>query len=166
MPVCVVVLADQTSSKRLSSGLQGTTVPLQECRCIPPNTSEIDAIELLNPSLVRQRRQRSMARWLMPFGFMAGITFTKITNLNTFAAFGPWGESLISGFLGMGSGLMGSYAAAASVNSDNEDGVRILRNRHQEGCWLMLIETPAGIEIPWQLVQQCKPIQVVRLSDL
>jgi len=107
-----------------------------------------------------------MARWLMPFGFLAGLTFTQITTLQTFAALGPWGQPLIGGLLGMGSGLMGSYAAAASVPSDNEDGVRILRNRHEEQRWLLLLETPTGIEPPWQLLQSARPIQVVRLSEL
>jgi hypothetical protein len=107
-----------------------------------------------------------MARWLMPFGFLAGVTFTQITNLTTFASFGPWGEMLIGGLMGMGSGLMGSYAAAASVNSDNDDGVRILRNRREEGNWLVLLETPNGIEPPWQVVQRSNPQQVVRLNDL
>jgi hypothetical protein len=68
--------------------------------------------------------------------------------------------------MGMGSGLMGSYAAAASVNSDNDDGVRILRNRRSEGRWLVLLETPNGIEAPWQLIQGSRPQQVVRLNDL
>ena len=54
----------------------------------------------------------------------------------------------------MGSGLMGSYAAAASVDSDNDAGVRILRNRRDEGRWLVLLETPNGIEAPWQVIQK------------
>jgi hypothetical protein len=66
----------------------------------------------------------------------------------------------------MGSGLMGSYAAAASVPSENEDGVRILRNRSSERFWLLLLETPPGLEVPWQLVQKSRPQQVVRLSEL
>ena len=106
-----------------------------------------------------------MARWLMPFGFLAGLTFTKITNLTTFASFGTGGEFLISGLLGTGAGLMGSYAAAASVTSENEDGVRILRNRREEGRWLVLVETPVGIELPWQTVQRSRPLQVVRLNE-
>ena len=75
------------------------------------------------------------------------------------------GEYLIGGLLGMGSGLMGSYAAAASVTSENEDGVRILRNRREEGNWLVVLETPNGIDAPWQLIQRSRPQQVVRLND-
>ena len=166
MPVCVMVMADAPAAEGLTQRLRDTDLPLLKCLTIPPDGDAIDKVALLNPNLTRQQRQRGMARWLMPFGFLAGVTFTKITNLTTFASFGPWGETLIGGLLGMGSGLMGSYAAAASVNSENEDGVRILRNRREEGRWLLLLETPSGIDLPWQTVQRCRPLQVVRLSEL
>lgn len=166
MPVCVVVLSDQRAAEGLSQQLQETKLPLTKCITLPPEGDAIDQVELLSPNLTRVRRQKAMARWLMPFGFLAGVTFTQITNLTTFASFGPFGEMLIGGLMGMGSGLMGSYAAAASVNSDNDDGVRILRNRREEGNWLVLLETPNGIEPPWQVVQRSNPQQVVRLNDL
>jgi hypothetical protein len=166
MPVCVVVMSDQRAAEGLSQQLQETKLPLMNCITLPPDGDAIDQVELLSPNLTRSRRQKAMARWLMPFGFLAGVTFTQITNLTTFASFGPWGEMLIGGLMGMGSGLMGSYAAAASVNSDNDDGVRILRNRREEGSWLVLLETPNGIDPPWQVVQRNNPQQVVRLNDL
>jgi len=166
MPVCVVVLSDNAAADGLTQQLRDTDVPLLQCQAIPPEGDAIDSVELLSPDLTRARRQKAMARWLMPFGFLAGVTFTKITTLTTFASFGPWGETLIGGLLGMGSGLMGSYAAAASVDSDNDAGVRILRNRRDEGCWLVIVETPGGVEPPWQVVQRSRPKQVVRLNDL
>ena len=165
MTICVVVLAAEQAAESLKDQLKDLNQPILQCLVIPPEGDLIDSIELLNPNLTRRRRQKAMARWLMPFGFMAGLTFTKITNLTTFSSFGPWGEPVIGGLLGMGSGLMGSYAAAASVNSENEDGVRILRNRREEGRWLVLLETPPGVDLPWQMVQRQRPIQVVRLSE-
>ena len=166
MPVCVVVLSDNAAADGLTQQLRDTDVPLLQCQAIPLEGDAIDSVELLSPDLTRARRQKAMARWLMPFGSLAGVTFTKITTLTTFASFGPWGETLLGGLLGMGSGLMGSYAAAASVDSDNDAGVRILRNRRDEGCWLVIVETPGGIEPPWQVVQRSRPKQVVRLNDL
>ena len=166
MPVCVMVMADAPAAAGLTQRLRDTDLPLLKCLTIPPDGDAINKVALLNPNLTRQQRQRGMARWLMPFGFLAGVTFTKITTLTTFASFGPWGETLIGGLLGMGSGLMGSYAAAASVDSDNDAGVRILRNRRDEGRWLVLLETPNGIEAPWQVIQKSRPQQVVRLDDL
>lgn len=165
MTVCVVVLKQQEAAQDLCERLKDAAIPLLQIQVLPPDDDAMDGIELLNPNLVRQRRQKAMARWLMPFGFMAGATFTQITTLTTFAALGSWGEPLMGGLLGLGSGLMGSFAAAASVNSENEDGVRILRNRHQEGRWLLLVETPGSIELPWKTVQAARPLQVVRLAE-
>ena len=185
MPVCVLVLNERIAADRLRLSLQDLGTPLVRVALVAPAPGKgsepkeqqsfsdsdlpaeaMDDVDLLNPSLARRRRQKSMARWLMPFGFFAGGTFTQITTLDTFASFGPWGAAFIGGLLGMGSGLMGSYAAAASVPSENEDGVKILRNRNLEGCWLLLLETRPGMELPWQTVQKARPQQVVRLSEL
>lgn len=125
----------------------------------------MESIELLNPAMARQRRQRGMVRWLMPFGFFAGLMFSLITNLDTFAFAGSYGEPLIGGLLGMGSGWMGSYAAAASVSSEADDRIRSLRNRIEEGNWLLLLDAAAGTEIPWNLIQQSRPRAVVRLAE-
>ena len=122
-------------------------------------------VDELNPSIARKRRQKGMATWLMPFGFFAGVTFTFITDLDTFAFAGEVGSHLIGGLFGLGSGLMGSYAAAASVSSDSDDRIRALRNRLEEGNWLLLLETATGVEVPWTRLQEAKPQSVVRLSD-
>jgi hypothetical protein len=60
---------------------------------------------------------------------------------------------------------MGSFAAAASVSSEADDRVRALRNRLEEGNWLLLVEMPNGIEVPWTRLQVAKPKAVVRLND-
>lgn len=122
-------------------------------------------VDELNPSIARKRRQKGMATWLMPFGFFAGVTFTFMTDLDTFAFAGEVGSHLIGGLLGLGSGLMDSYAAAASVSSDSDDRIRALRNRLEEGNWLLLLETATGVEVPWTRLQEAKPQSVVRLSD-
>ncbi len=129
---------------------------------------EINQVKLLNPKLARQERQRYMAKWLMPFGFIAGLSFTQMTGLQTFSSFGlsSWSEPLIGSFLGMGSGLIGSYAAAASVNSDENDDLRSLRKLNEEGRWLLMVETPFGIEIPWQVIEKANPIESIRLREL
>jgi hypothetical protein len=51
------------------------------------------------------------------------------------------------------------------VASEEDDRIRSLRNRLDEGSWLLLVEAPAGAEIPWPLLQQARPQAVVRLSE-
>lgn len=161
----VVVLADRKSLQRLKDKLDGVRPAPATLLTIGEGETSIDSVELLNPGLARQRRQRGMVRWLMPFGFFAGLTFTFMTDLQTFAFAGPYGEPLIGGLLGMGSGWMGSFAAATSVTSDPDDRIRSLRNRLEEGNWLLLVESAPGQEIPWTLIQETRPKAVVRLAE-
>lgn len=164
--LCVVVVFDDRERlERLRQRLSAEMPAAQGMVVVGPGETELAAVEQLDPGAGRRRRQRALARWLLPFGFLAGLTFTQITDLQTFAALGPWGEPLVGGLLGMGSGLMGSYAAAASVSSEDDDRLRSLRNRLDEGNWLLLIELVGQGDLPWALLQQARPRAVVRLGE-
>jgi hypothetical protein len=160
----VVVLTDQGRLHQLRDRL-ATLEPAPRLLTVGSGETTMEAVEQLNPAITRRRRQQGMARWLLPFGFFAGMMFTFITDLHTFSFAGPYGEPLIGGLLGMGSGWMGSYAAAASVSSEADDRIRSLRNRIEEGSWLLVVESAAGAEIPWTLIQQSRPQAVVRLAE-
>ena len=161
----VVVSAERKRLLQLKDQLAELTPAPQRLVAIGRGETPIAEVQELNPALSRRIRQRSMATWLIPFGFFAGLTFTFITDLDTFAFAGPIGSHLIGGLLGLGSGWMGSFAAAASVSSDVDDRVRALRNRLDEGNWLLLVEMANGIEIPWTRLQEARPKAVVRLND-
>jgi len=154
----VVVVAERKRLRQLSEHLSELTPAPQRLVAIGQGETDIAEVADLNPALARRIRQRRMSTWLIPFGFFAGLTFT-------FAFAGPIGSHLIGGLLGLGSGWMGSFAAAASVSSDVDDRVRALRNRLDEGNWLLLVEMPNGIEVPWTRLQEARPKAVVRLND-
>jgi hypothetical protein len=160
-----VVLRQHEQLEQLQALLSTTTPPLVKIVCIGAGETQLDAVDELNPASKRRQRQRRMALWLTPFGFVAGLTFTYITDLDTFAFAGAWSQHLLGGVAGMLSGWMGSFAAAASVSSDEDDRLRSLRNRLDEGNWLLLAETMAGAEMPWSLLQQVRPVAVVRLGE-
>ncbi len=190
MTICIVVLPEKSAAKQLFESLKEGGTPLLECKLVPPNLSEkssgekgsadsvlsntdnvlpelsIDQVELLNPKLTRRNRQKSMSLWLMPFGFLAGLTFAKMTGLQTFEnlGIGSFGEPIAGGLLGMGSGWLGSQVASASVNSINKDDLRSIKKLNEDGQWLLLLETPFEVEPPWRTIQEVNPIQVVRLS--
>lgn len=161
----VVVLSGRQQLHRLKDQLAALTPAPIRLVAIGESETDLASVDELNPAIARRRRQRRMATWLMPFGFFAGLTFTYITDLDTFAFAGPIGSHLIGGVLGLGSGLMGSFAAAASVTSEVDDRVRALRNRLEEGNWLLLVETATGVEIPWTRLQEAKPQSVMRLNE-
>ncbi|MFM2080199.1 MAG: hypothetical protein RLZZ219_881 [Cyanobacteriota bacterium] len=161
----VVVVAERRRLRELQEQLAALTPPPARLIAIGSGETDIAEVADLNPALARRQRQRSMARWLLPFGFFAGLTFTFITDLDTFAFAGSAGSHLIGGLLGLGSGWMGSFAAAASVTSEADDRVRALRNRLEEGNWLLLVETANGVEMPWTRLKEARPRAVVRLNE-
>lgn len=161
----VLVFNDRTRLGQLRQQLAVSEPPLVRLVAIGAHETPLEEVERLNPAAARGQRQRSMARWLIPFGFLAGLTFTYITDLDTLAFFGLWSQHLFGALLGTVSGLMGSFAAAASVRSEDDDRIRGLRNRLAEGNWLLLAETAAGVEMPWRLLQQARPQAVVRLAE-
>ena len=161
----VVVVAERKRLRQLRDELSQLQLAPERLIAIGQGETDIAEIEELNPALARRLRQKRMATWLIPFGFFAGLTFTFITDLDTFAFAGSIGSHLLGGLLGLGSGWMGSFAAAASVTSDVDDRVRALRNRLEEGNWLLLVTMPSGIEVPWTRLQEAKPKAVVRLNE-
>ena len=161
----VVVLAERRSLQQLRESLAAQVPAPALLVSIGRGETAFADVDRLNPAIARRARQRGMARWLIPFGFFAGVTFTQITDLTTFSSLGPWAEPLIGGLLGLASGWMGSFAAAASVNSEEGDRIRSLRNRVEEGSWLLLVETLNGVEMPWTVLQKARPQAVVRLSE-
>ncbi|MFM7237631.1 MAG: hypothetical protein ACKOYK_12865 [Cyanobium sp.] len=161
----VVVLESRKRLRELRDQLAALQPPPAQLLAVGRGETPPEEVEELNPAFARKRRQQGMALWLIPFGFLAGLTFTQITDLHTFSALGPWGEPLIGGLLGMGSGWLGSFVAAASVTSEADDRIRTLRNRLEEGSWLLLLQPAPGAEVPWTLLQQARPKAVVRLGE-
>ena len=161
----VVVLSERKRLRQLREQLAALTPAPVRLVAIGKGETDMTEVVELNPALTRRLRQRGMARWLLPFGFFAGLTFTFITDLDTFAFAGDLGSHLIGGLLGLGSGWLGSFAAAASVTSEVDDRVRALRNRLEEGNWLLLVEAANGVEMPWTSLQEARPKAVVRLNE-
>ena len=127
---------------------------------------EIENIRILNPKLDRKIRQKNMRTWLMPFGFIAGIAFSNMTNLSTFSFLGlnNIGESLIGGLLGMGSGYLGSIVSSASINVNRNKELRSIIDLNNEGKWLVLLENQIGTELPWVLIKQSEPRDIIFLE--
>ncbi|MCP9849106.1 hypothetical protein KBY88_04645 [Cyanobium sp. Morenito 9A2] len=161
----VVVLADRGRLHRLRDQLAQISPPPTALVAVGDQETDALTVARLNPAIGRRLRQRSMARWLLPFGFAAGLTFTQITDLQTFAFLGPWGEPLVGGLLGLAAGWMGSFAAAASIVPEDDDRLRSLRNRLNEGNWLLVVETPRGVELGWTLLQKAGAETVVTLAE-
>ena len=121
---------------------------------------------ILNPTYDRKIRQKGMRNWLMPFGFLAGLSFSNMTNLTTFSFLNlnAFGESLIGGLLGLGSGYIGSFFASGSINLNRSKEIRPLLNANKDGKWLILLEDQNGYELPWNLIKESEPLDIIFLE--
>ncbi len=185
MATCILVLKQENTAYELWEKLKNCQIQITKYQVIEPTSKssgnsmktenldnsrilevvKLENVKLLNPILSRKERQKKMSLWLMPFGFIAGITFAGMTNLKTFSNFGfsQSGETIIGGLLGMGSGWIGSFFGARSVNSSNEDLKRLVKYNEQ-GFWLILLETPYEVELPWQLIKGVEPAEIINLD--
>ena len=86
-----------------------------------------------------------------------------MTNLSTFSFLNlnAVGESLIGGLLGLGSGYIGSFFAAGSINLNRNKEIRPLLNANKEGKWLIFLEDQDGFELPWNLLKESEPLDII-----
>ena len=187
MTKSIVIFEDIDKCIQLFEVFKEKSVLLHEAILIPPSNPKIspdqtkllnesgnnliksqliEEIRILNPRLDRNIRQKDMSRWLMPFGFLAGIAFSNMTNLSTFSFLGlnTIGESLIGGLLGMGSGYLGSIVSSSSININRNKELRSIINFNKEGKWLVLLENQIGTELPWALIKQSEAKDIIFLE--
>ena len=187
MTKSIVIFEDIDKCIELFNVFKEKSILLSEAILIPPLSEKISSeeadllysksstsiksqkfedIRILNPKLDRKIRQKEMSRWLMPFGFLAGVAFSNMTNLSTFSFLGlnNIGESLMGGLLGMGSGYLGSMVSSRSININRNKELRSIINLNKEGKWLVLLENQIGSELPWALIKQAKAKDIIFLE--
>ena len=101
------------------------------------NQSDFNNIKLLNPALARNDRRKALASWLIPFGFIAGLSFSQMTDLKTFADMGfpksirkdPWWPS-------WNDFRSAEVFSAGGINQETVDDLRAIRKKVKKvfGC--------------------------------
>ena len=186
MSTCVIVFEGKQPAKELLLKLREAQTPIMSCDFIKPLNNKIDSevinpqnsgevfinelnfnnVKLLNPNLARKDRQKTLATWLIPFGFIAGLSFSQMTDLKTFAEMGfpNQFEKLIGGLVGMISGWLGSFFAAGGITQENNDDIRALRKKSEQGFWLIILELPIEMELPWELLKQINCLEIITIG--
>ncbi len=186
MSTCVIVLKEKRPANELLSKLREAQTPILNCNLVEPLNNKVDLsqsnknsseedftnqvnfnnVKLLNPKLARKDRQQALARWLIPFGFIAGLSFSQMTGLDTFSEMGfPHQlERLLGGLIGMFSGWLGSFFSAGEINQDINDDLRALRKKSEQGFWLLILETPIESEPPWTVLKEINTIEIINID--
>ena len=186
MSTCVIVFKEKDNGKELLLKLREAQTPILNCNLIEPLDNKMDSeninledseevlinqlnfnnIKILNPKLARKERQKVLATWLIPFGFIAGVSFSQMTDLKTFAEMGfpNQFEKIIGGLVGMISGWLGSFFSAGGINQENEDDIRALRKKSESGFWLLILDLPIEIELPWAILKESNCIEIITIG--
>ena len=127
-----------------------------------PFRKELETLLHLAENALSER----VATWLIPFGFIAGLSFSQMTDLKTFANMGfpnPL-EKLLGGLVGMISGALGSFFSAGGTNQETLDDLRVIRKKSEEGYWLLILELPMEIEPPWEILKQTDTLEIINIG--
>jgi hypothetical protein len=182
----VFILKGKNPAKELLLKLREAQTPILNCDLVEPlkkkseqensnldtseevfaNQSSFNNLKLLNPALAQKDRQKTLATWLIPFGFIAGLSFSQMTDLKTFANMGFPNtlEKLLGGLVGMISGALGSFFSAGGTNQETLDDLRVIRKKSEEGYWLLILELPMEIEPPWEILKQTDTLEIINIG--
>ncbi len=186
MSTYVIILKEKKLAKELLSKLRESQTPILNCDLVEPldnksdhensnldtsdevfaNQSSFNDIKLFNPDLARKDRQKTLATWLIPFGFIAGLSFSQMTDLKTFADMGFPNqlEKLLGGLVGMISGALGSFFSAAGITQETVDDLRAIRKKSEEGFWLVILELSIEIEPPWGILKETDSLEIITIG--
>ena len=141
MNYLVAVLPDRIQAEEAYTALEKEGVPKEQVSILGRGYKSADEFGLIDPNEQAKKQSQLMATWLVPFGFVAGLTFNLITGLNTFPWAGDIGNVLIGGLLGAGAGAMGSIfsGGAAGLVFGSGDALPY-RNRLNAGKYLVVVK--------------------------
>ncbi len=186
MSTCVIALEGKQPAKDLLLSLIEAQTPILNYDLVEPLKNKTDSVlsnhetfqtelkdhvnfynvKLLNPKLTKKERQKTLATWLIPFGFVTGLGFSQMTGLNTFSEMGfpNQFEKLLGGLVGMISGWLGSIFSAGGVSQDIYDDLRVLQKKSEQGFWLLILELPMETELPWSLLKHIDSKEIITIG--
>jgi hypothetical protein len=100
MNYLVTVLFDRIQAEAAYTELEKQGLAMDKVTILGKGYQSADEFGLIDPNDMAIRQSKSMAIWLIPFGFLGGIAFSLSTGLHTFAWAGEAGNHIVGGLLG------------------------------------------------------------------
>ncbi|MBE9032017.1 hypothetical protein IQ266_19965 [filamentous cyanobacterium LEGE 11480] len=141
MNYLVAVVADRIQAEAAYTALEATDVPMEQVTILGKGYKSADEYGLVDPRDDARKQAKIMATWLVPFGAFGGITFTRMTGLDTFAFAGEVSNYAIGGLVGALSGLLGGVAVGGGPGMwlSGSDSVPY-RTRLNKGKYLIVVK--------------------------
>lgn len=167
MNYLIAVLSDRIQAETAYSELEQAGLPMNTVSILGRGYKSADEFGFLDPKEKASKLAKLMSFWLIPFGFVAGFTFSLITDLHTFAWAGEIGNHVVGGLLGAGSGAMGSFFVGGGVGLTSGSGDALpYRNRLDQGKYLIVVQaTPEQTIKASAILRRLKPENIQGYSD-
>ncbi|MBL1173692.1 hypothetical protein [Pantanalinema sp. GBBB05] len=167
MNYLIAVLRDRIQAEAAYSALEKAELQMSNVAILGKGYQTADEYGLIDPNKRASQLARLMSFWLVPFGFAAGVTFSLITNLDTFAWAGEIGNHLIGGLLGAVSGAMGSFFVGGGVGLAIGGGDALpYRNRLNAGKYLIVVKgSEALTRQATRIIKQFEPENIQGYSE-
>ena len=141
MNYLIAVLPDRIQAEAAYSALEKEGLPMKQVSILGRGYKTADEFGLIDPNQQAKKQAKLMAVWLVPFGFIAGVTFSLMTQLKTFAWAGEIGDHAIGGVLGAIAGGMGSFVVGGAGGMAFGSGDALpYRNRLNAGKFLIAVK--------------------------
>lgn len=142
----IAVLGDRIQAEAAYSALEKAGLPMTKVTILGKGYKSADEFGLIDPNAEARKTSKLMSYWLVPFGFIAGYTFSLITHLQTFAWAGEIGNHVVGGILGAGSGALGSiFVGGGSGIAYGSGDALPYRNRLNAGKYLVVVKGSDGL---------------------
>lgn len=167
MNYLVAVLSDRIQAEEAYTALEKEGLPSNQVTILGRGYKSADEFGLIDPNEQAKKQTQLMAFWLVPFGFVAGLTFNFLTGLNTFPWAGGVGNILIGGLLGAGAGAMGSIFAGGGTGLVFGSGDALpYRNRLNAGKYLIVVKgTESVTRQATRILRSFEPENIQGYSD-
>ncbi|MEL7143082.1 MAG: hypothetical protein AAFY33_05190 [Cyanobacteria bacterium J06643_4] len=146
MNYLVAVFGDRIKAEEAYTGLESANITMEKVNILGKGFKSADEYGLIDPRDEAWKQIKRMAIWIIPFGFVGGLTFNLITGLNTFPWAGTTGNQIIGGILGAIGGAMGSFFIGGGVGIGLGSGDALsYRNRLNAGKYLVVVKGSEGL---------------------
>lgn len=164
----VAVLTDRIEAESAYTKLEKEGLPLNKITILGRGYKSADEFGLIDPNEQARKQAKLMASWLIPFGFLSGVGFSVVTNLQTFAWAGEIGNHVVGGLLGSIGGTMGSVfiGGGGGIAFGSGDALPY-RNRLNAGKYIIVVE---GSQLLLQqatlILRKCDPEGIQTYIDM
>lgn len=146
--------------------LESAKFPMEAISILGKGYKSAEEFGFIDPLVQGRKQAFLMSYWLVPFGFFAGVGFSLVTELQTFAWAGTIGNHLIGGLLGAFGGAMGSIFVGGGVGVATSSDSVPMRNRLEEGKYLIVVQgTDQQVVRANQLMRPMRPENIQGFVD-